>query len=313
MNQMSFPTLSNPSLLGADPFSQEAKRSIGPVDCFSSGGAKPPAFRSQSSSALGTIKPVPEFYEQYTSTVSDTQPSNVYDKLVDFLEGKDKCDFFSQPSSAQIQGNFSDKAELVEFTLRMYQASGPHNKSSKSGVLVECSRQSGCVMSFNSLFREIASLFEDAPVQGLRRRPPMFQPEFGFSSGPDIEFLQSVIAMAQCPYAASQREGLCTLSYMSEEVENQEYLAAAQDLLPILKASLESYDEKTRRAGAILLNNLSRHEKVQRVIQEHLKPIMVQCIETYQHSQDEDCFQSLIRNQTKQHLTSSFQNLKTVF
>lgn len=279
-------------------------------------GSEEPVFRSiDTSSGFGSLNPIPEFYDKYTSTVSSKDPNTVFSSLAAFLEDHTDCDYLPRPENAQIQGLLTDQGRVCLFTLSLYDCSGVYNDTGKSGVLVECSRKSGCSIAFNGFYRKVSGLFETRR-RGLLRGPPAFamnesEEELNIS-GADTSFLQSLVSMAGSKYYEARKDGLATLSYVSEDILNKDYLTGSSTIasvVSIIQESLQCDDITVKRAAAVFLNNLSIQDPMRRAIQEELDATITACLDSIDNDEeDEDDFNFLFNGQIRKHLEQACQS-----
>jgi hypothetical protein len=295
---------------GMNPLEGSTFRSAGPelsADPFDAIPANPMFGALKDDSLLGPLNPVPEYYERFSSAVSAKSPSEVFEDVQCMLDDMKNCDYVPANGKPQIRGLLSEQGKPCLFEISLYDCSGPYNQTGQSGVLVECSRQQGCCMVFNAFFQELAARIEGCERRCGFRAPPCLSEEGADADSVDTSFVQSMVSLALCSHAEARRDGLCALSHMSHDSMTQAYLASTNELTTILLGALGSCDELTKRAGAILLDNLATQQSVKDAMESSLRTVISSCLEDIED--DDTTFVHLIRTQTRRHLTSSLHKM----
>lgn len=250
--------------------------------------------------ASGPIQPpqIPEYYDYCTSTVTPKDPTDVMASIADFLEEQKGCKFVPKPQTAQIHGLLEHQGRVCNFTVSLYDCSGPNNDTGKSGVLVECSRKAGCSIAFQGLYRDISGLFETRR-RGFLRAPPVFALEDEAEQeeeAVDTEFLDSVLDMATSSFYEAKKEGLCTLSFAASDSSNHEYLSSQSNTVTAIERALSSEDLELQRSGSLLLRQMSN--VLGDAIQGDLSKCITECLDCAQTDLTSgDDFEYLFRNQ----------------
>lgn len=239
------------------------------------------------------LKPIPEYYERYTSTMCDMDvvgdADQLFRSLSNLMDTTEGVDFVPQKEKYQIDALHIQRGRACMFTINIFQCAGRFNDTGKdeNWALVECSRKCGCVVEFNQFFSKVAALWKTEEEQQRRPRRGFMRPpslEFKVKEDPnvvDVSYLKSLLAMADSDYYQAQQDGLSTLSHISAQKKNQVHLASndvAGQVVGIIKKALKTPDNELKRCGATLLHNLSQEASISDAIAGSLAPAIEECL-----------------------------------
>ena len=241
---------------------------------------------------MTTLQNVPEYTSSHTSFVLDLSPSKIWQKMQGFLdrENKDNSDsqsihFISDHKNSEIYGlTFSDGKTANRWRVSLFLCQGPYNQMGRQGILVEFSCLRGCTMQFHRFYRKFHSELNSSYSHGIEWTPPLLT-MYHQKPTTDVNYLKSLLAMAESGYCQCKTEALTALSSASSSIPNRDFLEM-QTIWPrvqtILTDALESGDEELIHSAVMIWKNLSKKR------QASLSPAIEACLNDIRLAEVED-------------------------
>lgn len=256
------PFLPKPSFANKELGDAEADYSLGiqpsKVDSFGMLGMVP---RSVPGAELPLV---PAWVCAHTSFVVRLSPVAAFTKLLDILRSPSfgvKVDVQAQNDKFQLKGKCVREETMVFFKKKLF-------RNSVNEVIIECTRQEGCVVLFNKVYQQLLAVFgTDArrlvdtglsaatPISSFQSFPPL-DSSLSSPEVPNGSLLRTLLLRAGSPFLDDQFQACEALVAMSTSQSLASWRELGKiDVLAIVTVLLKA-EEDTAHLATVLLMNL---------------------------------------------------------
>jgi len=215
------------------------------------------------------LKLMPSYISIHTSFVARLDAAPLFGKIEETLQSPDlgiTVDLQPHASKLKLKGLGIDGGAKTTFAINLY-------RNPSSDVVVECTRQEGCVVLFNKLYQRLFICLGDVVVRRLNENSSRKLPHFPLSLPPlpslpcpsAIATIRSLLERARSPLLDHQLQACDSLLEVSRGDSASQLLdmalsEAEVDVLAVLCCLFKSESEDVVRSTAVLLENLLKLE-----------------------------------------------------
>lgn len=204
---------------------------------------------------------VPAWVSVHTSFVVRLPPAAAFSKIVDILRSSTfgvKVDIQPQNDKFQIKGKVVRDETMTYFKKKLY-------RNLANEIVVECTRQEGCVVLFNRVYQKLLAALGDEARRlsdGVRAAPSLVEfppPPLSLSSAASepcsVSLLRTLLCRATSQFLDEQFQACQALVSISNHGSVWREVGDI-DVFAVVTLLLQSESEETAHLAALLLFNL---------------------------------------------------------